>query len=376
MAKGRGGIRQTILVGVAFALLALAVWMNREQIREVFNRPFQIGPFVAAFGIYFVGLLLTFYRWFTLVRALDVPIQFRDALRLGFIGNVYNLVIPGAVGGDVLKGAFFCREQGGKKNTRAISSIVLDRILGLMGLFLLAGLCGLPAWAKAEEALHVLIVVVWSAFFGGVVLLTIVFTPSLYKPVNRLLVKRPKLEAILVELEFMAGAYRRQFGVLLGVLLLSLLIHGLNVFAFYLISQSLFRGDPNLPGLLDHYVITPLVLFSIAIPIPFGALGVSEQVGLKLFDLVNYKGGGVAMMGFRILMYTGGVVSLCVYLANRSQVRALEQTAEVLDIEHRLHPDKPDPEMLQDVDPELDIGPPPPPAEPGTESGLPLPETR
>ena len=37
------------------------------------------------------------------------------------------------------------------------------------------------------------------------------------------------------------------------------------------------------------------------------------------------------MMGFRVLMYAGGLVSACVYLANLRQVRTLADTAEELE---------------------------------------------
>ena len=41
------------------------------------------------------ALVVTFLRWHRLVTALGLPFRVRDAIRLGFIGNVFNLVIPG-----------------------------------------------------------------------------------------------------------------------------------------------------------------------------------------------------------------------------------------------------------------------------------------
>ena len=52
----------------------------------------------------------------------------RDAMRLGFIGNVFNLVIPGAVGGDIVKGAFLCREQARKTANRKVRAKVDEKI--------------------------------------------------------------------------------------------------------------------------------------------------------------------------------------------------------------------------------------------------------
>ena len=48
-------------------------------------------------------MLLTFIRWYYLVRALDLPFTLREALRLGFLGYLFNLMPMGIVGGDLLK---------------------------------------------------------------------------------------------------------------------------------------------------------------------------------------------------------------------------------------------------------------------------------
>lgn len=338
MAKRRSTLINAALVAAGLGLLALAVWMNRAEIRRVFSRPIDPFPFALAFAAHLTAVAITFHRWFLLVRAVELPIAFRDALRLGFIGNVFNLVIPGAVGGDVIKAAFFCREQGEGKKTRAISSVVIDRVLGLMGLFLLGACSGAIAWSGAPVSLRNLILVIWAFLAAGAVVLTVIFTPALYQPLNRLVAGRPKLAGVLGELEFMAGSYRSRPGIVLFGLLSAACTHALNVLAFYMISRALFWDDPNLPSFLQHYVVTPLILFSTAVPLPFGALGLSENVSRALFQAVNYEGGGVTMMGFRVVMYGVGLVSLFVYLANLRQVRVLEE-----EVEHLADPTAPEP---------------------------------
>jgi len=137
MSRTKSGVRalvvNVLLMAVAFALLGLAVWSNRAQLREVLVRPpgtppIRVDLLELAFLVYMVGIVGTFLRWYVLVRALDLPFRVRDALRLGFIGNVFNLVIPGAVGGDVIKAAYLCREQA--RRTQAVSSMVIDRAVG------------------------------------------------------------------------------------------------------------------------------------------------------------------------------------------------------------------------------------------------------
>ncbi len=109
---------------------------NREQLAGVLAQRHDGRLFVLAFGLYMTGVLLAFLRWYLLVRALGLPFRLKDAYRLGFIGMLFNFVIPGAVGGDFVKAAYLCREQGTR--TGPIASVVVDRIVGLLGLFLLA----------------------------------------------------------------------------------------------------------------------------------------------------------------------------------------------------------------------------------------------
>ena len=76
----------------------------------------------------------------------------------------------------------------------------------------------------------------------------------------------------------------------------------------------------------QHFLMVPLTLFTMVVPIPFGALGVSEEVGNQLGKLVGHPSGALAMLGFRVLMYSCGLIAACVYLANLREVRSL--TAE------------------------------------------------
>ena len=75
---------------------------------------------------------------------IEPAFTFSATMLLGFIGMVFNLVIPGAVGGDLIKAAYLVRMR--IKKTQAIASMVIDRILGLLGLFVLASIAGGIAW--------------------------------------------------------------------------------------------------------------------------------------------------------------------------------------------------------------------------------------
>lgn len=339
--KARSLVTNLVLVLVAFGLLAWTAAGNREQIQKVLAAQPNRALLLLAFGCYMVALLMTFCRWFLLVRALGLPFRFADALRLGFIGNVFNLVIPGAVGGDLIKATFLCREQAQK--TLAVASLVIDRAVGLLGLFLLAGLAGLVAWSTAGTEVRGLILFTWVAIAAGFVGLAILFSPALYRPLLRLTEGRGKLHVLLQEFVTLSASYRQRLNVVAGALVFSVLSHSLFVSSFTAVDFALYGSEA--PSIGRHFVIVPLALFTMAVPLPFGALGVSENASKRLFDLVGFPGGAVVMMAYRLIMFASVVVSLIFYLTSLRQIRALRTQAERLETELE-HGDLVDPSSL------------------------------
>ena len=321
-----------LLALVAFGLLGLTVHQHREKIREVLSRPIDYKLFGLAFAVYLTGLTCSFYRWYRLVRVIEPKFTLGGSLLLGFIGNVFNLVIPGAVGGDFIKAAYLVRMDINR--TQAVASMVIDRIVGLLGLFILAGVAGLFAWPMATRpVVRALIVLVWCAVAGGLIVLAMIFNQSLTKRYPHLKEGNSKRAKLLREISAMALTYRCSLPLVAGCLFGSAGIHSLFVIAFFIVSKAIFPDPETIPTFPQHLLFTPLTLFTTAVPIPFGALGFTEKVSDILFQLVDHPGGALSMIAFRLLTYAGGLVSVSVYLANLKQVRSLTESAETLEDE-------------------------------------------
>ena len=143
---GLSKIVNLVLVLLAFGLLAFVIWRNREQIEHVFSRRLDFRLLAAGQLIYLCAVVLTFVRWFMLVRVIEPHFKLSSTFVLGLIGMVFNLVIPGGVGGDFIKAAYLARMR--IRRTQAIASMVIDRILGLLALFILAAVAGADCVAK------------------------------------------------------------------------------------------------------------------------------------------------------------------------------------------------------------------------------------
>jgi uncharacterized membrane protein YbhN (UPF0104 family) len=311
-----------VKVAVGLGLLAAVVWTNRDQIREVFSHKIQGWHFAFGFVLYSAGLVLAFVRWGFYVHALDVPIRLHDALRIGFIANLFNFIVPGGpVGGDVVRAALLCREHPEWK-TQAIASVVLDRLVGLLALCLLGCAGGSLAWDRIDAPVRRLVVISWGAAGVVTALIALGFSPALYRPLAKRFAHRTRLARRLDALVATGTAYRARLHIVVLGLGGAILTHSLIILSFHQAGLALY---PVVPTLAEHFLIVPLVLVSTALPLPFGALGLSEGLSAHLFGLANFRGGAVAMMGFRVLQYGTAVLSTVVILGSLRQARTLAQ---------------------------------------------------
>ncbi len=194
------------------------------------------------------------------------------------------------------------------------------------------------AWGLATSDVRKLIMAAWVAVATGVLVLVVIFSQILTRMFPQLTQGHSRLSLIVSELREMSTTYRGRLDVVVGAAAISVCTHGLNVVAFFLVGRMLFPDMPT--TLAQHFLMVPLTLFSMAVPLPFGALGLSEEVGQQLFKLVGHPSGALAMMGFRVLMYAGAGIGACVYLWKLKEVRGLTASAheiekEMLDSELR-----------------------------------------
>jgi uncharacterized membrane protein YbhN (UPF0104 family) len=123
-----------IVVAVVAILLAF-YGQDWAKLAEVFK---GLNPWYFAFSLttFAVAQIVVALRWWLLLRAQAIHISILAAIRLFFLGLFYNNVMPGAVGGDLLK-AWYVTKHTDKRLEGALS-VVVDRAIGLAGLVLMA----------------------------------------------------------------------------------------------------------------------------------------------------------------------------------------------------------------------------------------------
>jgi glycosyltransferase 2 family protein len=98
---------------------------------------------VAAYGIF---ELLAGVRWQILLRVQGIRISWWRMYGLLMVGLFFSLFIPGGTGGDLVKGYYLLKEAPVGRKTSAALSVVMDRLLGLLGVALLTGTITAMRW--------------------------------------------------------------------------------------------------------------------------------------------------------------------------------------------------------------------------------------
>jgi uncharacterized protein (TIRG00374 family) len=256
----------------------------------------RVAPLILALVICTASVLLTFVRWYVLVRAQDMPFSLKNAMRLGLIGYFVSTFLPGSVGGDVIKAAFLARQQS--RRAVAVATVLLDRVIGLVGLVWLAALLGGLFWAagafeaitshSAVVALETIIAVSW-AIVGGSVLfwLLLGLIPSGWVTgLERQLSRVPKLGHSLAELWRAVWIYRSKGRSVGLALLMAIVGHVGFVVTFYCCACILIPSE-EIPTLATHFLLTPVgMMVQAGCPTPNG-MGGGEYIFGALYALVD-----------------------------------------------------------------------------------------
>ena len=139
------GRRKQILtvakIGVSILLLYfIFTRLPFSDVLEVLGRA-KYGYILLALILFAFSKFLSAVRLNLFFHLLQAPLTAISNLKLYLLGMFYNLFLPGGIGGDAYKGYLIQKEfKPGTK--RVVSALLLDRLSGLLVLFILACILG------------------------------------------------------------------------------------------------------------------------------------------------------------------------------------------------------------------------------------------
>jgi uncharacterized protein (TIRG00374 family) len=289
-----GLTRRLSLVARLTVAIGAIVWVLHGQdwaeLWRVF-RQMSIGYFALSLATFTVAQVIIAFRWWLLLRVQEVHIAVRTAVRLFFLGLFYNNVMPGSVGGDLLK-AWYITKHTDKRLAGALS-VVVDRVIGLVGLILMAAVVyllfmrgalggqaeaqssGAESWLESHRSLILWIIV-------GILVASAVV---LIQPYGRARLREVTRRALYRGMSLLAGVrdalviYCSKPLTLFWAGVLTLIAQSIQIVAFWLLGRNLGITA----GPIQYFVIFPVMWVVGAIPISVAGLGVVEGGTVLLF---------------------------------------------------------------------------------------------
>jgi uncharacterized protein (TIRG00374 family) len=231
-------------------------------------------------GLLVAMIVLTAWRWLTLLRAAGLRLPLSSAIRLNFIGGFFNIAVPGATGGDVVKAYYAAKATGAP--TRAVLSVFVDRAVGLFGLAIFAA--GALFLGPAREGYGPARVIVLSLLAGGV-LVGVLFLSRRVRDTLGLgaLLRRLPFQGVLREADAALRLYRSHLPTIGVAVLTSLVNH-----AVIAVSVWLLAGALAIPVDLGAVMaLEPVAALLSAVPLLPGGWGVGELAFAYFFGQVG-----------------------------------------------------------------------------------------
>jgi uncharacterized protein (TIRG00374 family) len=325
-------------IALSAAIIGYLVWnstrgqKNVNVFANLRDQPKDWPVLAAAWACCTAAVLLTFIRWWYLVRALEIPCRFADAIRISFWGYLFNLAPLGIVAGDLVKAVMLDHEHRGYR-AKALASVLVDRILGLYVLFVVATAAILLTgfWRIDDPLIWWTCELTFVLTAVGTVGMVALLGPDLSEGRSiRLLGRIPRVGRPLESLILAMRMYHHKPVVVAVSSLATVGVHSLFAIGCWLIACGL---PGNHLSLGEHFVVMPLSSAMGVLPLAMGPLEfvldllyarVSAATGLTII-----KGQGfVVALAYRIITILTALLGAPYYFANRREVSEVIHEAE------------------------------------------------
>lgn len=287
----------SLIARIAVATVAI-LWVLRGQDWHTLAAVFQnlsLWYFGLSLVIFAMAQVVIAVRWWLLLRAQAIHIEMWAAIRLFFLGLFYNNVMPGSVGGDLLKAWYVTKHT--EKRLEGVLSVLVDRIIGLVGMILMAVFtylafmrgqiatgngaekAGVPGWLFQHRA-----TILWAAVAVGAAFVAVLVHPAGRARIARVAARGwSKGVSVLRRVKDAVVVYCSRPWTLLSALVLTFISQSTVILAFWLLGRDL-----GIEAALRYYfVIFPIMWVVAAVPISIAGLGVLEAGTVGLFTLLT-----------------------------------------------------------------------------------------
>ncbi len=268
---------------------------------------------LCALFIYLLFVLLSAWRWQVLLDFKKFGLPFWRTLVIYFIALFANNFLPTTIGGDVMR-VLYAKQ---KSKADALATVLVDRILGFVGLFIFALSAVLYLLIEKHQTEFLPFMVIG---LGVVIFITyIFFSERIYALLSPFVqhIKFFKLGERLNRLHEAATEYGGAWSTITICIVHSVIIQILLAVGPFFV----LRGMGNFEvGLLPFFIYVPIINVVSMIPISFNATGVREYFYVLLFSRAGLSGDtavAVSLVSFILVVFLSLLGGLAFILYKR-----------------------------------------------------------
>ncbi len=359
-------MKKTILTIIQVAVtVGILAWVFHDPKKraEIAGslRNAQLSWIIAGIITYGIVEILAAARWQILLHVQGVNISWLRVCGLFLIGIFFNQFMPGGTGGDVVKIYYLLKETPGKR-PQALLATLIDRVIGLLGLILVAGVLVVWRWEwltqgkpiphfeigwlfsfsamkewlgqipDTTKLLYILLAILGASIAG----IATSFVITGFGLVNKLPAHFPKRD-IFVDLSIAYNAYAKAWKSSLAAIAASVGVHLASFMVFFCAARSLAAPVK----FWDLVSVMPIINTLSALPISVGGTGPREGLFQTLLnELCGINKGqsvAISLTGF-VLILVWGLIGGLIYIFYRpsehAKISKIEQ--EVAALEHEI----------------------------------------
>ena len=305
--ENRKRITTILRIVIGAALIAILIW--RLDLSKILADIRSIETIYLLYALipYLLFILISAWRWQVLLEYKKFNIPFGRTIIIYFIATFFNNFLPTTIGGDVMRVLYSMKDR----RADAMATVLVDRILGFVGLFVFALFAVLYLFVIKRQTEFLPFTV------GGLIIILAItylfFSERAYSKLSPVVQKIRifKIGDRLNRLHEAATDFSSAWSTIIVCVVLSILIQALLAIGPFFVMKGMSIN--NGVSLLPCFIYIPIINIISMIPISFNALGVREYFYVLLFSRVGFAAETsvaislVAFFLYFILSLIGGI---------------------------------------------------------------------
>jgi hypothetical protein len=276
-------------VKLLFSCLLLGVVLRNLRFGDIVSRLrlADLHWLLPAMAIGPIAVVLSAWRWKGLSLGL---LGFGEAVSYTWIGLFFGSIMPGLIGGDVAKGVSLAAKETRARDARLPVSIIVDKVVGFWSLLLIFSIVALFMLGHQPQLLGESRRILWLSCAATVagLLAAIAICHPFGTACSATAVKRLPIEPLRNGAQRVLsalGSFSGRPKLLLKAASISIVLHGFNAVALWLVMRSL-----SIPAsLLFAMVFYPLLSVLLALPVSVSGIGIRDVFAAGMFTAFGLK---------------------------------------------------------------------------------------